>query len=232
MKHLRTVGAAAASLVLVAVCVLGTGAPAYATHDGPGGHDHPHGGPDGFDRPHGPPPAGGPHGPLPMEGFGLLGPDADRLGLSEETRAQVRSMVEASRAEGEELRKKSDEARAEMHRLLSLPDTDEATVMRQADVIGALELAEHKSRLRAMLRIRALLTPEQRKELVAIREEMFTKVFENTREACHDDIASLCPQQSGDAATRECMRRRRSDLSPGCREAIAAELAKRKPPRP
>jgi Spy/CpxP family protein refolding chaperone len=43
--------------------------------------------------------------------------------------------------------------------------------MQQAEKIGALETDLQKQRLHTMLRIRALLTPEQRDELVKIHEE-------------------------------------------------------------
>jgi Spy/CpxP family protein refolding chaperone len=58
-----------------------------------------------------------------------------------------------------------------MRRLLGQDRPDEAAVMQQAERIGALEIELHKQRLRTMLRIRALLTPEQRRELVTIHGE-------------------------------------------------------------
>ena len=100
--------------------------------------------------------------------------------------------------------------------------------MRQADAIGALEIEEHKNWLRAMLRIRGLLTPEQRAELVRMREEMFAQVFAGSRAACSGDIGRLCPGMHGDEETRACMRRHRDDVSDTCRDAIAAEFAKRR----
>jgi Spy/CpxP family protein refolding chaperone len=44
-------------------------------------------------------------------------------------------------------------------------------VMEKAEAIGGAETALQKERLRTMLAIRALLTPEQRRELVRIHEE-------------------------------------------------------------
>jgi Spy/CpxP family protein refolding chaperone len=43
---------------------------------------------------------------------------------------------------------------------------DEAAVMAQADAIGALKTEAQKHRLRTMLQVRALLTPEQRTKLL------------------------------------------------------------------
>jgi len=61
-------------------------------------------------------------------------------------------------------------AHEQMHALLAADVPDEAAVMQQAERIGALETDERKTRLRGMLQIRALLTPEQRALLVEIHE--------------------------------------------------------------
>ena len=90
---------------------------------------------------------------------------AERLGLNQETLATIRTIVEASRAQGETLRAELRQAYAQMRASLSQEMPKEAAVMQQADAIGALELAIRKQRLQAMLRIRALLTPAQRQEL-------------------------------------------------------------------
>jgi hypothetical protein len=161
----------------------------------------------------------------------VLGAEAERLGLDQKTREQIKTIVKDSRAQGDEIRAKVRDEREKMRALLSNPEIEESTVMRQADAIGALELEEHKNWLRAMLRIRALLTPEQRSELIKLREEMFRAVFEASRAACSADITRLCSDAEGDEATRICMRRHRDDVSAECREAIAAEFAKRRPPK-
>ncbi len=54
--------------------------------------------------------------------------------------------------------------------------------MRQAERIGAAKTELKKERLRTMLSIRALLTPEQRRELVRIHEEMRAEWREKKRE--------------------------------------------------
>jgi Spy/CpxP family protein refolding chaperone len=43
--------------------------------------------------------------------------------------------------------------------------------MSQADAIGAIETQLHKNRLQAILDIRSQLTPEQRAELLKVRDE-------------------------------------------------------------
>ena len=96
---------------------------------------------------------------------------AERLGLDAATQAEIETLSEESRAarraSQERLRVLHDEMRA----LLAVEVPDEAGVMAQAERIGAAEVELEKHRLRSMIRIRALLTPEQREELVRIHAE-------------------------------------------------------------
>lgn len=132
-------------------------------------------------RPPGPP---GPHGP--PERF--IEANAERLGLDEETLAAITAISEDSRERSEALREQLFEAHRKMHELLDADEPDEAAVMAQADATGALEVELRKERLRAMLRIRRLLTPEQRQELVRIREEMGPPHWRERRGGPPDDL--------------------------------------------
>jgi Spy/CpxP family protein refolding chaperone len=175
-----------------------------------------------------PPPefrGGSRHGPPPVE---VLGEQAERLGLDAKTRDGVRAVIKDSRAEADRLREEIADAREAMRELLENVDMDEPAVMRQADKVGALELEEYKNWLRAMVRIRGLLTPEQRIELVKMRKELFAQVFAGSRAACSGDIERFCSGRHGDEQIRACMRRYRDDVSDTCRGAIAAEFAKRR----
>jgi Spy/CpxP family protein refolding chaperone len=84
---------------------------------------------------------------------------------------RIREISEASRegrAGGREaLRSLHDALRAS----LGEEEPDEARVMQLADQIGAAETEKRKQRLRTMLEIRRLLSPEQRAELVKIHAE-------------------------------------------------------------
>jgi Spy/CpxP family protein refolding chaperone len=120
----------------------------------------------------GPPPhprgPGGPHTPPLQFVFERY---ADRLGLDPSTAAAIRAIADASRERG---RTRRDELRAlheELRALLSEASPDEEAVMQQAERIGAVETAAQQERLRDMLRVRALLTVEQRQELVRIHQE-------------------------------------------------------------
>lgn len=112
-------------------------------------------------------------GPPPIER--MLERHAQRLGLDGATRAEIRHIAEAAEPQSLELHERLRELHGEMRRLLGQDAPDVAAVMGQAERIGALEIELQQHRLRTMLQVRALLTREQRQELVRIHEEMRAK---------------------------------------------------------
>jgi len=109
---------------------------------------------------------------------GRGGPDrwierhAEKLGIDDATLEQINQIVAASRGEAEAISKEHRQARDVMHEMLEREDPDTGAVMKQADVIGEIDVRKHKHRLATMLKIRAKLTPEQRSELSAMKDKM------------------------------------------------------------
>ena len=95
----------------------------------------------------------------------------DKLDLDDDTRASVRAVIDAGRERTRDVRKELKAARVQMHGLLQANQPDEAEVLAQVERIGTLRTALHKQRMQTMLRVRALLSPEQRATLL----EMFKK---------------------------------------------------------
>jgi Spy/CpxP family protein refolding chaperone len=151
------------------------------------------------------------HGPERMiERYG------DQLGLSSETRAAIQQVIDKSRDRGEAMR---EELRAEheaMHDLLKQPLPDESAVMAQAEAISAMELSAKKNRLKAMIAIHGLLTPEQRDELVAIRAEGEARRKARPMSSCREDLANLCPEAEPGHAMLECLSGNWEGLSEDC----------------
>jgi Spy/CpxP family protein refolding chaperone len=145
---------------------------------------------------------------------------AERLGLDKETLGTIRTIVDASRAQGETLRADLRQAYAQMRALLSQEGPNEAAVMQQADAIGALELAARKQRLQVMLRIRALLTPAQRQELIRIQETLHTRRRSDFMPACQAESTNFCPDAAPGRPHLECLYEHMADLSEACRTAI------------
>src|SRR5215468_142374 len=130
---------------------------------------------------------------------------AERLGLDQGTLAAIRTIVEASRAQGETLRAELRQAQAKMRALLSHEAPTEAAVMQQADTIGSLELAVRKQRLQVMLQIRALLTPAQRQELIRLQETWHTRRRPDIVPACQAESTDFCPDAAPGRPHLECL---------------------------
>jgi periplasmic protein CpxP/Spy len=145
---------------------------------------------------------------------------AERLSLDQETQAAIRTIVEASRAQGETLRAELRQAYTQMRTLLSQEVPNEAAVMQQANAIGALELAARKQRLQVMLRIRALLTPAQRQELMRLQETWHTRQRPDIMQACQAESSDLCPDATPGRLHLECLQEHMAELSEACRTAI------------
>lgn len=109
----------------------------------------------------------------------MLEQHADRLHLDAATREQIRALTaegrESSRPQKKALRGLHDE----LHALLSADAPDADAVMAKAEEIGRADTELKKQRLRTMLAIRALLSSEQRRELVRIHEEFRTRCRES-----------------------------------------------------
>ena len=111
----------------------------------------------------------GPHGPPPIEK--VLERHSDELGLDADTRASIRAIAAKARQDEQPLEEQLRSLHEEMRQLLDGESPKLDDVMQWADRIGAAETELKKRRLRTLLEVRALLTPEQRQKLVQIFEE-------------------------------------------------------------
>jgi Spy/CpxP family protein refolding chaperone len=162
---------------------------------------------------------------------------AEALGLDEEKLAAIRSIVESSKETGDRLHSEVRGLHDEMKEMLSQDAPDEAAVMKQIDGIGAVEVEMHKHRVRTMLKIRELLTPQQREAMVKLREDTRGRWKHALREACEEDLARLCPDAGDRRERRHCLEDNRKQVSSECRDAVGdARRARREshrgPPEP
>lgn len=156
---------------------------------------------------------GGPGGPH-LERF--LEREAEALGLDAETTAAIRQVLEQGRERARELEDARRDARSVMHDLLSQDAPDEEAVMRQAETIGEIEIEQSKHRLKALLQVHALLTPEQR----ALLREKRGRRREALFESCAADLEAFCPEAEPGPERFRCLRSHRDDVSTGCRETM------------
>jgi Spy/CpxP family protein refolding chaperone len=154
-----------------------------------------------------------------MDEQGFVQENAERLGLAEETRQAIEAIVEDSHARAAALHDEHREARHALKDLLSQDVPDEATVMAQAEELGRIETALSKHRLATMLRIRALLSPEQRSQLLEIRREKHARK-EAVREACAAEIGQWCPDADSSWERMRCLRENEERLSETCAAAL------------
>jgi Spy/CpxP family protein refolding chaperone len=163
------------------------------------------------------PPFGGPPGPPGPERF--LEKHADRLGLDEEAQAAIRAVVDESHERAAELREEHREARHGLRDLLSQGLPDEESVMEQAERLGAIETEMTKHRLRTLLRIHALLTPEQREEMMAMHRKRHGGP-EMLLDECGGDLEKLCPDADSPFDHIGCLHEHADQVSEGCASAI------------
>jgi Spy/CpxP family protein refolding chaperone len=154
-----------------------------------------------------------------MDEQGFVQENAERLGLGEETRQAIQAIVDDSHARAAALHDEHREARHALKDLLSQDAPDEAAVMAQAEELGRTETALSKHRLATMLRIRALLSPEQRGQLLEIRREKHARK-EAVRESCAAEIGQWCPDADSSWERTRCLRKNEERLSEGCAAAL------------
>jgi Spy/CpxP family protein refolding chaperone len=147
---------------------------------------------------------------------------AEALGLEGETLDAIRGIVEESKERGDQLHSKLRELHKGMKALLSQDTPDESAVMQQIDSIGAAEVEMHKHRLGTMLKIRALLTPEQREEMTRLREDSRGHWKHALMESCEADLEALCPEADDRWSRKECLKEQRENVSTECRDALKA----------
>ena len=139
----------------------------------------------------------------------------------------IETIVDESRKRARGLHVELRGLHREMHDLLSQETPDEAAVMQQAEAIGQAETELHKHRLGALIKIRALLTGEQREELSRIREETREEWRERLVDSCDADIDGLCPDADDPWSRRGCARTHWDELSADCQNAIESARARR-----
>jgi Spy/CpxP family protein refolding chaperone len=148
--------------------------------------------------------------------------NAEVLGLNDETLGAIRSIVGESKDTGDQLHAKLRELHKGMKALLAQDSPDEAAVMRQVDAIGAAEVEMQRHRLGTMLKIRALLTPEQREEMTRLREDTRGLWKHALLEACDMDLVALCPEADDRWSRKQCLKENREKVTEECSDALKA----------
>jgi len=91
-----------------------------------------------------------------------------QLDLEPEQRDKVQQILDASRKERDEIQGRVRQAAKELNDSLRQPTPNEEQILHQADKLGQLRTERQKAMLRALLQVRAQLTPKQREQLIAM----------------------------------------------------------------
>lgn len=91
----------------------------------------------------------------------------DGLGLPQETLDSARALLDKAREDSRSIRGQIRDARDQMQELMRAEKPDVDAVLAQADTVGSLETSAKKARLKTILELRAILTPEQWPQLQA-----------------------------------------------------------------
>ncbi len=100
----------------------------------------------------------------------LIERNAEVLGVDEETLAAAKKLADESRPEEEKALEAMREAWRRLRELLDQDLPDESALLEQAAAISRASGESHKRRLLTTLRVRSLLTPEQRAKFMEIRK--------------------------------------------------------------
>ncbi|MCG8606606.1 Spy/CpxP family protein refolding chaperone [bacterium] len=103
---------------------------------------------------------------------------SEELGLSDEQVASIKEARFATQKQGIELRSKIKIAQLELKELMQQESVDENEVKRQVEKVGDLRTNQMQNRVQSQLKVRAILTAEQRSKLQTLRKERMQKRFE------------------------------------------------------
>lgn len=142
---------------------------------------------------------------------------AEVLDLDDGVRGQIGAISEALAEENAPRRSAIRRERLLLGSLLEESPPDEAAVFNQVDLISAEQAGLWKARLRAMMKVRALLTPRQREQLVQMRRGE----AQRSTQACREDVRTLCQDATDMRTSVRCLIQHRDELSDGCRERLA-----------
>ena len=105
-----------------------------------------------------------PNGPVGHHGPNLMH-QLEELGVDDQTKTRIKSLMLKTRKSVVPIKSKLEMAKIELHELLDSSEVDETKVMSALDRVAALTLQIKKLRMKAMLGVQKLLTPDQRTQM-------------------------------------------------------------------
>jgi len=94
------------------------------------------------------------------------------IGLSEEDVAKIDAVIETGKAEEKKLREESMAAIAELNEILAKNLPSEKELMAASDKVGENASKSRVLKMKSVIEMRSLLTPEQLEKFMEIRQKM------------------------------------------------------------
>jgi len=101
----------------------------------------------------------------------LMKKKAKEIGLSEETVAKIDAVIKAGKAEEAKLREENMAAIKELNELLAQNLPSEKELMAAADKVGANAEKSRELKMKSVIEMRSLLTPEQLEKFMEFRRQ-------------------------------------------------------------
>lgn len=95
---------------------------------------------------------------------------AKELGLSEETLAKIDAVLAEGTAEEEKIREESGAALEKLYAALAQNLPNEKELMSASDKVGEIAARSRTLRMKSVIQVRSLLTPEELEKFMAMRK--------------------------------------------------------------
>jgi Spy/CpxP family protein refolding chaperone len=102
----------------------------------------------------------------------LMKQHASELGLSEEVIAKIDASIEADTAEEKKLRELSVAALEDLNKVLAQKMPSEKDLMAASDKVGEIASKSRELKMKSVIRVRSLLTPEQLDKFIELRAQV------------------------------------------------------------
>ncbi len=110
----------------------------------------------------------------PAEGR-LMTKKAEEIGLSEETVAKIEAAIEAGKAEEAKLREENKDALDKLSEVLLKNLPSEKELMAASDKVGEFASKSRAYKMKSVIAMRSLLTPEQLEKFMELRKKATTR---------------------------------------------------------
>jgi len=101
----------------------------------------------------------------------LMKKKAKEIGLSEETVAKIDAVIKAGKAEEKKLREENMAAIGELNKVLAQNLPSEKELMAAANKVGENAAKSRALKMKSVIEMRSLLTPEQLEKFMAFRKQ-------------------------------------------------------------